>query len=69
MRDSVCLQCRAKVDRCWRWCPECGSQALLYPEGSVGPPSWDYDDFSVEWEIDYEDVGRVDGRRPVGTRS
>ena len=71
MRDAICLECRAEVDSCWRWCPECGSLALLYPEGSVGLQWRDYDDFSVEWELECTATGTAssrDGRPPVAAR-
>ncbi len=63
MRDATCLECRATVDGCWRWCPECGSLRLDGPTELV----WG-DDFSVEWELEVvDDLGRFDDRPEVGS--
>lgn len=48
----VCLDCRAVIDDCWRWCPECGSQVL-------DPPTWvgssrPGQEFIVDWIMDGE---------------
>lgn len=66
MRDTICLECRARVDRCWRWCPECGSVALCGPQGEVVAARWRDDDFAVEWELDVDGFG-PSGDQPVGS--
>ncbi len=67
MRDATCLECRAKVDGCWRWCPECGSLSLLHAGGQI---DLRWGDFSVEWEMDEsDDLGRYDDRPEVGSRA
>lgn len=50
----VCESCRAVVDDCWRWCPECGGQLC----DAVRPASWQ-DYYSVEWTIDTEPEERL----------
>ncbi len=66
MREAICLECRATVDPCWRWCPECGSLRLLHPGGQIDL-RWG-EDFSVEWEMDEESsLGRFDDRPEVGS--
>lgn len=43
----VCLECRAVLDPCWRWCPECGCLELFDPEAPaerVTPLAWITDD-------------------------
>ncbi|HET6964956.1 MAG TPA: hypothetical protein VFH58_09310 [Acidimicrobiales bacterium] len=66
MRDAICLECRATVDECWRWCPECGSLRLLHP-GVPTDLRWG-DDFAVEWEIeDGDHLGRFDDHPEVGS--
>jgi predicted amidophosphoribosyltransferase len=48
----VCLACRAELDDCWRWCPECGS-TLVVKSRRARPEPPD-DGFAVEWRIDSE---------------
>ncbi len=43
----VCRSCKAIVDDCWRWCPECGGQ--LTHVGQTGRLDQDY--YTVEWMI------------------
>ncbi len=67
MRDATCLECRAKVDDCWRWCPECGSLRLRHSRAQI---DLRWDDFSVEWEMEEaDDLGRFDDRPGVGSRA
>jgi hypothetical protein len=61
----VCLQCRAMVDSCWRWCPDCGS-SLLIPPAAAGGAIWQ-DDYSVEWKIDGDGFGRSDDQPQVAS--
>lgn len=43
----VCRSCKAIVDDCWRWCPECGGQlAPMIPSSR-----FDQDYYTVEWMI------------------
>lgn len=68
MPDATCLECGAKVDDCWRWCPECGSLRLRPPGGRIDL-RWG-DDFSVEWEMDEPDgTGGHGDRFEVGSRA
>jgi hypothetical protein len=46
----VCLECRAIIDSCWRWCPECGSQILDRP--GWGDEPGHQDGYFVEWAIE-----------------
>ena len=43
----VCRSCKAIVDDCWRWCPECGGQ-LAYAD-PTGRRAQEY--YTVEWTI------------------
>lgn len=56
MRNATCLECRTKVDICWRWCPECGSLDL------AGPPA---DDFVVGWDLGVDWLGPDE--QPLGS--
>jgi hypothetical protein len=60
VRDVVCIDCRATVDRCWWWCPECGNLILVDPSGADGSRP---DELVWEWEIG--SGGRFDDRPPV----
>lgn len=48
----VCLACRAELDDCWRWCPECGSTLVVKGRGSATEQP--DDGFAVEWDMDSE---------------
>lgn len=68
MKDTVCLDCRAILDGCWRWCPECGSLELSPPQGFPAA-RWHDDEYAVEWKLDCDDSGRFDRDRRVGSHS
>ena len=57
--SMVCLACRAELDECWRWCPECGSTLVVYRQAATtdpwGAPEPAEGAYSVEWGIDSEE--------------
>lgn len=67
MRYSICLECWTRVDKCWRWCPECGSLELTGPDGGAATvtATWRADDYAVEWEMEGDGLGRSGGQPPV----
>ena len=67
MRDSICLECRTRLDSCWRWCPECGSLDLSGPAGGLIVARWNDDDFAVEWELESGGMRPSGDQPPVGS--
>jgi hypothetical protein len=64
VREMVCAECRATVDRCWRWCPECGSLQL---EDPTDPDRDGPSELRVDWDVPGSGAGWFDDRPPVGS--